>query len=543
MSYNNNNYPPPNYQGYLYPQGGPQQQQQPQQQPPQDTYYVQPQQQGYPQAYNQDYEGQQPAGGYTEKPQGNENFDEAFKVTKPKFNDWPFAVFFLLVVVGFVVVAGITLNALRETFDFQGTSIYNSGNTFSMNTNTVILFAFIIVLSIVLSALIIVYARFAPKVFIISGLILNIVLGLGTAIYYFVAGYYSAAIVFLVFTLITAFMYWRARSRIPFSATVLTICIDVMKRYPSTLLTSFLGIVFGGGFSVLFSVTIVGVYVKYDPNSQNEACDISGGGCSLSKLIGLLVFVFFAGYYISEVIRNVIHVVIAGVYGTWYYLSNSDQGEPRFPALGALKRALTYCFGSICFGSLIVSLIQLLRAVIKSLKQDAFGSGDMCAGCGFLILDFVIGFLEWLIRYFNHYAYCYVALYGKSYIRSAKDTVDLIRFKGMDALINDCFINTSLHLYSIFVAYLVALLAYLYLKFTEPAYNSEGTYYAPVIAFAFLIAGQITRVALVVLDSGVSTFFVALAKDPEVFQMTNRNRFDEVFRNYPQVLQKITSDH
>merc|ERR1712098_563008 len=117
--------------------------------------------------------------------------------------------------------------------------------------------------------------------------------------------------------------------------------------------------------------------------------------------------------------------------------------------------------------------------------------------------------------------------------------VDLIRFKGMDALINDCFINTSLHLYSIFVAYLVALLAYLYLKFTEPAYNSEGTYYAPVIAFAFLIAGQITRVALVVLDSGVSTFFVALAKDPEVFQMTNRNRFDEVFRNYPQVLQKI----
>ena len=49
--------------------------------------------------------------------------------------------------------------------------------------------------------------------------------------------------------------------------------------------------------------------------------------------------------------------------------------------------------------------------------------------------------------------------------------------------------------------------------------------------------------SLVVLESGVSTFFVALAKDPEVFQMTNRNRFDEIFRNYPQVLEKLTANH
>lgn len=517
MSYNNNNYPPP-------------------------TYNVPTQQQGYPQGnqQNYDYEGQD---ANYEKPQGNQNFDEAFKIAKPKWNDWPFTIFFLLVVAGFIAIGGITLNALRATYDFQGTSIYNSGNSFSMNTNTVILFAFIIVVAFVLSALIIVYARLAPRFFITSGLILNVVLGIGTAIYYFVAHYYSAAVVFLVFTLITAFCYWRARSRIPFSATVLTITIDVMKRYPSTLLTSFIGIIVSSAFSVLFSVVIVGCYVKFSPNSSNEACDVGGGGCSQAKLIGVLVYVFFAGYYISEVIRNVIHVVIAGIYGTWYYLSGSDQGEPRFPGLGALKRALTYCFGSICFGSLIVSLIQLLRAFIQILKQDAFGNGDMCAGCGYLILDFVIGLLEWAVKYFNHYAYCYVALYGKSYLKSAKDTFDLLRFKGMDALINDCFIGTSLNLYALFVGYLTALLAYLYLRLTAPAYNLDGSYYAPVIAFGFLISGQITRISLVVIDSGVSTFFVALAKDPEIFQMTNRDRFDEIFRNYPQVLQKITSDH
>lgn len=535
MSYSNTNYQPPNYSVPMQQQGYPPRGNQPQYQPNYQQNYQQNNQQP-----NYDYENQD---AYSGKPEGGQTFEEAFKVAKPKFNDWPFAVFFILVVAGFVAVGGIVLNALRETFDFQGTSIYNSGNSFSMNTNTIILFAFIIVVAFVLSVLIIVYARMAPKIFITTGLILNILLGLGTCIYYFVAGYYSAAIVFLVFTLFTAFCYWRARHRIPFSATVLSITIDVMKRYPSTMVTSFLGILFSSGFSVLFSCVIVGTYVKYEPNANNQACDVNGGNCSNAKLIGLLVFVFFAGYYISEVIRNVIHVTIAGIYGTWYYLSGSDQGEPKHPALGALKRALTYCFGSICFGSLIVSIIQLIKALVQILKQDAFGDGNMCAGCGYLILEFVIRFIEWLVRYFNHYAYCYVALYGKSYIRSAKDTFDLIRFKGMDALINDCFINTSLNLYSILIGYLVALLSYLYLKFTDPPYNSDGTYYAPVIAFAFLISGQITRIALVVIDSGVSTFFVALAKDPEVFQMTNRDRFDEVFRNYPQVLQKITSDH
>lgn len=316
-----------------------------------------------------------------------------------------------------------------------------------------------------------------------------------------------------------------------------------MKRYPSTLLTSLIGIICSAAFSALFVIVIVATYIKYDANQNNPGCNVNGGSCSQSKLIGILVFVFFAGFYISEVFKNVIHVVIAGVYGTWYYLDNSDQGSPRFPALGALKRALTYCFGSICFGSLIVSLLQLTRQIIVIARNNAFASGNNCAGCCLIIIDSFMSLIEWAIRYFNHYAYCYVALYGKSYIRSAKDTFDLMKRKGMDALVNDSIINTALNFFALFMGYLTALFTWLYLRYTKPAYNSDGSYNAPLIAFAFLISMQITRVSLSVIDSGVSTFFVALAKDPEVFQMTNRDKFDEIFRNYPQVLEKLNSDH
>lgn len=489
----------------------------------------------------QDEENQQTLS-YTEKPEESEKFDEAFKIEKPKYNDKAFAIFFLLCFMAFFVVAGIAINAARQTWSFQGGSIYHSLNTFSLNSNTAILFGFAVVISVVLSFFILLFARLQAKFFIISGLILNIILGLATAIYYLAIHYWSAGIVFMVFTLISALCYWRCRSRIPFSAIVLEISIDVMKKYKSTFLVSFLGIIISGAFSAFFLMVVVGCYIKYSPDANNPACREPGGSCSQGSLIGSLVFVFFAGYYISEVIKNVIHVTIAGIYGTWYYLSGSDQGEPKWPALGAFKRAMTYCFGSICFGSLIVSILQLIRGLVQALRTNSFENGDICAGCGFLILDLFLGFLDWMIQYFNHYAYIFVALYGKNYIRSAKETFNLIRHKGMDALINDCFVNTALQLYALFVGYVVTLFAWFYLRYTKPEYNKNGSFNAPILAFCFLISAQITRISLVVIESGISTFFVALANDPEVFQMTNRDRFDEIFRNYPQVLNKLMSE-
>lgn len=482
---------------------------------------------------------QQISAPFTERPEKSEKFDEAFKIDKPKYNDIPFGIFFLLVFVAFFALGGIAINAASKTWSFQGGSIYDSLNTFTLNSNTAILFAFVVMIAIVLSFLLLVFARLHAKAFITSGLILNIALGLATSIYYLVMRYWSAGIVFMVFTLITAWTYWSCRSRIPFSSIVLEITIDVMKRYKSTAVVSFLGIVVSGAFSAFFAMVVVGCYIKYSPHQGNPGCNEPGGSCSTGSLIGSLFFVFFAGYYISEVTKNVIHVTITGIYGTWYYLSGSDQGEPKWPALGAFRRAMTYCFGSICCGSLIVSIIQLIRGIVQALKANAYQSGDVCAGCGFMILDFFLSFLDWIVRYFNHYAYVFVGLYGKSFIASSKETFNLLRHKGMDALINDCFVNTSLQLYSMFVAYLVTLFAWFFLRFTKPLYNQDGGYYAPIMAFSFLIAGQITRVSLSVIESGISTFFVALAKDPEVFQMTNRDRFDEIFRTYPQVLNKL----
>ena len=225
---------------------------------------------------------------------------------------------------------------------------------------------------------------------------------------------------------------------------MLQTAIDVSKRFGHVYLVSFLGGLVATAFGAWFSVTLVAVYVKYEPGA-NPSCSTSAGGtgtCSSATVIGLLVFITFAGYWITEWIKNTIHTTISGVYGAWYF---SPNNPPKGATRGALRRALTYSFGSISFGSLIVAIINLLRQACSIAQQQEANSGNIAASCAFCILGCIIGLLDWAVQFINRYAFSYIALYGKSYIESAKATWKLIKGKLMHRRIHPSFTALTLH--------------------------------------------------------------------------------------------------
>lgn len=115
----------------------------------------------------------------------------------------------------------------------------------------------------------------------------------------------------------------------------------------------------------------------------------------------------------------------------------------------------------------------------------------------------------------------------------------MMKDRGVDALVNECLINPVLTMGSVFVAYVCCLLSYLYLEFTKPAYNSDGSFTPLVMAFAFLIGLQICNIFLVPIKSGVSTFFVAMAFDPEVLVREYPDLYQRLITVYPHVQQAI----
>lgn len=465
-------------------------------------------------------------------------FEEKFAIPNPKYKDLWAAIVFVLDFFGLIVVSGISLNAYRVTERTNGRGIYdNRRNDFSLSTNSIILFTFVLVVALVVSGFYFMLVRmFTKKIIWITG-IANVLLGFGTAVYYFYRRYYSAAVVFFIFAIFYAICFWSWRKRIPFTILMLQTTIDISKTFGHIFVVSAVGGLAALATGAWFAVTFVAVYIKYSPDRNNPACRSPGGGCSSAKLIGLLIFVVFSFYWLSEVIKNVLHVSVSGVYGSWYFCSGSRM--PSHPTLGAFKRAMTYSFGSICFGSLIVSIIQLLKQAANIAQQSEATDGNIIACCLWACAGCILSLLQWVIEYFNHYAYSYIALYGDAYIPAAKATWTLMKDRGLDTLVNDLLVDPVLTIGAVCVGYLCALLAYLYLIFTNPAYN-EGNRFTPVLmAFSFLVGLQIANIFLVPIKSGIATIFTSMAHNPDVMCRDHPDLYQRMIQVYPHVQQMV----
>jgi len=523
-------------QAASYYSGAPQQ--------PQDAYYQgqqQPQYAQQPPQYDQNY-APPPQGppsqqqfGYQQDGYGadSKTFEQQFKVDKPKYNDWWAGLLFIAVFLGYVAVSAISIRGYSNS---NSGGIYGNANQFALNSNTVILFAFVIGMATLLSYAYMWAARAFTKQFIWITGILNIIFGFVTALYMLSRRYWSGGIVFLIFSIFYVICFISWIPRIPFSVLMLQTAIDVSKKYGHTYVVSLVGGILAAAFGAWYSVTLVAIYVQYTPNQNNTQCNTGVGNCGSGKVIGLLVFVTFAMYWISEWLKNTIHTTISGVYGSWYFNPNS---MPKGATRGAFKRSVTYSFGSISLGSLLVAIIQFLRQLCSAAQHNAASDGNIVGSILFCILGCLIGILNWAVEFLNRYAFSYIALYGKSYVAAAKDTWRMIKDRGIDALVNECLIGPVLSMGATFIAYACALLAYLYLIFTSPAYNRDGGYTPVVVAFAFLIGLQICNIFTTPLSSGIDTIFVAMAWDPEVLMREHPDLYHRMIAVYPHVQQAI----
>lgn len=445
----------------------------------------------------------------------------------------------IAVFLGYVAVSGLTIHSYASHKSFSGGGIYDSANDFSLNTNTLVLFIFVLCVALAFSWAYFLGARYFTKTFIWATGILNIVFALATGIYYIAKKQYGGGIVFLLFGVFAIICFISWIPRIPFTAFMLQTTMDVARGYGHVFLVSALGGIVTVAFAAWFSVTLVAIYVAYEPDSTGTNPSCQNGGCSTAKVIGLIVYVTFAMYWFSEWIKNTVHTTIAGVYGSWYFWSKSAGGMPKGSTRGAFRRATTYSFGSISFGSLIIAIINMLRQACSVAQRQEAAQGNLVGSIFIWILGCFIALLDWLVTLFNRYAFCHIALYGKAYVPAAKDTWKMMRDRGIDALVQDCLMGPVLTMGSMFVAYVCALLAYLYLQFTKPAYNAGGDFTPVVMAFAFLIGLQVCQVFMTPIGSGVETIFVAMGWDPQVMITDHPDIYYKLVQLYPRVQQAI----
>lgn len=212
---------------------------------------------------------------------------------------------------------------------------------------------------------------------------------------------------------------------------------------------------------------------------------------------------------------------------------------PKHPNLSSFGRASTLSLGSIAFGSLIVTLLELLKMILQMAQNNANADGQPIEAALACCAQCFIGCIEGLVEYFNRYAYIEIALYGKPYIAAAKDTWRLLKDRGIDALVNDSLVGMTLMWGAYAIGLLSALFGYLYLRYTDPSYNAGGQYSPVIILFSFLIGATCAMTLGSAIEAGVSTIFVGLGEDPQVLAARAPALFELIRERYPQVVQGV----
>ncbi|KAL9711892.1 pH nine-sensitive protein 1 [Leucoagaricus gongylophorus] len=466
---------------------------------------------------------------------------------KKRINDPIFLVLFILTILGFAVVSGIALSNWTSNGGLGGGLGKPGGRTgtaITLNRSTVYFLLLITAAAVLLSAMYLMLARAFTKILMHLTLILSILLNVGICVYYWITRFYSGAIIFTIIALFSVLVYWSYRSRIPLAALLLQVIMDVSKHHISVYIVSFTALLVQAAFGVWYVFTVIATYAKWTPGSPS--CG-TGTSCSSGTVAGLIFFETLAFLWTSQIIGNVSLATLAGgPYGCWYYFGpkGSYGGEmPKNPTVSALGRASTLSLGSIAFGSLIVTLLDLLRLILEGIRNSAAQDGNPVLGCLACCAACFVGYIDHLVEYFNRYAYIEIALYGKAYIPAAKDTWRLFKDRGIDALVNDSLIGMTLTWGAYVTGLLSSLFAYLYLRFTSPSYNINGQYTAPLLLFSFLIGSSCSLTMSSTIEAGASTIFVGLGEDPRVLEIRAPELFGMIASHYPQVVQGVAGNH
>ena len=211
------------------------------------------------------------------------------------------------------------------------------------------------------------------------------------------------------------------------------------------------------------------------------------------------------------------HVTTAGVVGTWWWTPIEASSFWSSALTDSFVRATTYSFGSICFGSLLVAIVQALRALEYHSRQN---DDLQLLAC---IIQCILACIQGIIEELNRWAYVYVGIYGFSYLEAGRNVITLFKAKGWTVIISDDLADNVLFMMSVAIG-LASGLVGLVIGFMDPnMFANLGFDHAagPAFGVGFLAGFLFASIIMSVVASAVNTVIVCYAEDPAAFQMNH----------------------
>lgn len=312
------------------------------------------------------------------------------------------------------------------------------------------------------------------------------------------------------------------QNKIPYAASNLRCGIQAIRTNMGIGFASLGAIVFLTIFTATWCLGFAGVMeldsmkVAAAPatsTTNGNYQDISDNSSDLSGL-GATVGTFFllSYFWTHQVATNVVRTSVSGVVGTWWFSPREASACCSMAVRDSFSRSTTYSLGSICFGSLIVAIIQVIRSILRSSANNNRGGGIVRC-----IAICILFYVERIVEYFNKWAFIYVGLYGYDYLNAGKRVMSLFKTRGWSTVISDNLVNRLLVLVSLIVSLLVGFCTMLVAFFIEE-FEPQNTWlrlYGFIIGF--VIGLIVSNIVMSLLSSSVDAIIVCYAEAPQEF--------------------------
>ncbi|XP_058486208.1 choline transporter-like protein 5-A [Solea solea] len=233
----------------------------------------------------------------------------------------------------------------------------------------------------------------------------------------------------------------------------------------------------------------------------------------LLQLFNLLVFLWLLNFSLA-----LGQCSLAGAFASYYWAQRKPQDIPPCPLFSSFSRTIRYHTGSLAFGALILSIVQLLRIILEYLEQKLKGANNSLSRFMMCCLKCCFWCLEKFIRYLNHNAYIMVAIYGKNFCTSAREAFFLLMRNVVRVAVLDRVTDLLLFLGKVVIAGGVGVCAFFFftrkISFAQEEVPNLNYYWVPlltVVIGAYLIAHGFFTVYAMCVD----TLFLCFCDDLE----------------------------
>merc|ERR1719197_1889091 len=198
-----------------------------------------------------------------------------------------------------------------------------------------------------------------------------------------------------------------------------------VKAMPMLMLFPFCSVVLM--FALMVYWVIIAGYIYSNGDLSISDVTMTAAQAANNDAARKLLCHFFGLLWTTNYVTGFFTMAIAGAVVIRYF-STDKRTKSRVPVLKSLKTVVRYHLGSIAFGSMVIAIVQLIRAILAYLdrKSKKMQDANILVKYLFKCLACCLWCFEKCIKYIATSAYIMVAMKGKSFCPAAVEAVTLL---------------------------------------------------------------------------------------------------------------------